>query len=75
MRIHKHIDKHNVYNIRNNLILLQDPRFRKSSLTIQAVNAISIFGNDKKGICSRRGECRLPTGHIYFYLVIAGQYN
>ena len=27
------------------------------SLPIQVVNAISIFGNDK------RGACRLPTGH------------
>ena len=35
-------------NISNNdyPILLQDPRFRTSPLTIQAVNAINIFGND-----------------------------
>ena len=52
MKIHKHIDY--VYNISNNdyPILLQDPRFRTSPLTIQAVNAIS-----------RRGECRLPTAN------------
>ena len=64
MKIHKHIDY--VYNISNNdyPILLQDPRFRTLLLTIQAVSAIS-----------RRGECRLPAGHIYFYLVIDGQYN
>ena len=50
MKIHKHIDEHNVYNISNNdyPIVLQDPRFRTSPLTIQAVNAISIFGNDNQ---------------------------
>ena len=35
----------------------------------QEVNALSIFGNDKKYICSPRGECRLAS-FSYFYLVI-----
>ena len=26
------------------------------------------FGNDKKYICSPRGECRLPTGQFQLFL-------
>ena len=51
--------------------------FAPTPLPIQAVNAISIFRNDRKVFAVERvsADCRLPTGHIYFYLVIAGQYN
>ena len=40
---------------------------------IEVVNAISIFGNDKKYICSPRGDCRLATTFL-FVLYCFGSY-
>ena len=35
---------------------------------LPTVNAVSIFRNDKKHICSPRRECLLPTGQFQLFL-------
>ena len=52
MKVHKHIDQHNVYNINNNDYPILLPYPPPPSHT--GSQCVSIFGND---ICSPRGDC------------------
>ena len=83
MKVHKHIDEHNVYNISNNQqpILLWNPPFHTPLPPYTGSQCwsemIKVYLQSKGWVLT--ANCQLPTGHFQLFLscycVSAGQYN